>query len=160
MIASNRDNADNDVLVAAFRRAALLLATDSPVPAARQHETTLALALLSHHPMRLDTLAELDIARHLQRDGKDWPVGFMIAGQELRIGAALELILSPPLRTRVDQHLQIFRPILLAGRSSTALFPSRNGTPVRTAALAKRLAAGRAELAGGALFPNKRNVRS
>jgi integrase len=108
-------------------------------PAAKLHETALALALLFTEPIRIRNLVALDVANNLQRDRRGKLTRIFVDAYAVKNSIAIEIFLPEPLVARIERHLEIYRPILLRGASSTALFPGRGGMPIGTQTLGNRL---------------------
>ena len=116
------------------------LAGNGPLQAAAKlHETALALALLFVEPIRIGNLVALDITKHFRRDRRGKLNRIFIGGDEVKNAVTIEILLPEALAIRIQRHLDVFRPILLKGKSSTALFPGKAGLPLGTQALGVRL---------------------
>ena len=127
----------------AFEQADLMLKratqSQSPVgPAAKLHEVALAMALLFTQPIRARNLVALDI-RHLGRDRRGKLTRLFIDAHEVKNGIAIEILLPEPLAARFERHFETFRPILLRGAASSAVFPGVAGQPITTQSMGKRI---------------------
>lgn len=111
----------------------------APERAAKLHETALAMALLFVQPIRIKNLASLDIEKHFRRDRRGRLTRIVIDGDEVKNSITIEIFLPEPVAERIERHLAVFRPILLRGTSSNALFPGRGGKSQRTHTLGSRL---------------------
>lgn len=116
-----------------------MLKKGSREPAAKLHETALALALLFTSPIRIRNLAALDIEKHFQRDRRGQLRRIFMDAGEVKNAVAIEIHLPDPVAGRIERHLEIFRPLLLRGASSTALFPGKGAAPLQASTLGVRL---------------------
>ncbi len=110
------------------RRADRFAAEGRLVTAAHAHERGLALALLQEFALRRRNLANIDIARHFQRDSRGRIIALTIDGSETKNGVTLGGRVRPELARRIERHLSRHRPQLLKGRESNWLFPAKTGS--------------------------------
>ena len=128
-----------DVPWTAFGEADLMFQKGSREPAAKLHETALALALLFTQPIRIGNLSELDIGRHFERDRRGKLKRIFVNAGEVKNGRSIEVFLPDQMAAKIDHHLKVFRPLLLRGVESTAVFPGKNGQPLQANAIGRRL---------------------
>lgn len=108
-----------------------------PRAAALEVQTALAIELLLMVPIRIGNLARIDIERQLIRH-RGGTMQLAINGAETKNGIAVEAVLPAHLVSMIDSYLADHRP-LLAGESSSWLFPGRGGRPLGAQALGKRI---------------------
>ncbi len=108
-------------------------------PAGKLHETALAPVLLFTQPIRIRNLGALDIEKHFRHDRRGKVNRIFIDAHAVKNAMTIEIFLPDLLVDRVQRHRDVFWPILLKGKSSTALFPSNAGLPLGTQALGTRL---------------------
>jgi integrase len=91
--------------------------------AARLVMMAVAIELLLMAPMRIKNLAELDLEEHFTRlpDGQVW---IAIPGREVKNEQDLDYPLPGPSVELLNLYLGRYRPVLVKGTTSTALFPS------------------------------------
>jgi hypothetical protein len=85
----------------------------------------LMFALLAYQPMRRKNTAAIEIGRELIREGDDWYVVFPPADTKTRV--PIEFGIPERLRPYLEAYLDVFRPRLLRGRTSSALWISAKG---------------------------------
>jgi site-specific recombinase XerD len=102
----------------------------------------LAVGILQFAPMRVSNLASLDRERHIgQLKLGTGPIHISIPADEVKNSQPLYYQLPEPVANLVALYWNRFRPLLLDA-SSTALFPSSDGKPMVSAALARSIREG------------------
>lgn len=89
-------------------------------------QSVLALMILLNAPMREKNLAELDLERHLDLVG-DEQCHIVIPLQSVKNQVTLNYVLGPSFIALLKLYHEVYRPLLLKHRTSTAIFVSRNG---------------------------------
>jgi integrase len=99
----------------------------------------LAVGILQFAPMRVSNLASLDRERHIgQLKLGTGPIQISIPADEVKNTQPLHYLLPEVVANLVALYWNRFRPLLL-NAPSTALFPSSNGKPMVSAALARTI---------------------
>jgi len=122
-----------------FDQADRLLGGGLPDEAAMAHEAALAWGLLATGQVGIDCLLALNIEKHLERDHPGRVIRISMSPREAGNVIGVDVILPPNLAERVERHLKTFRPILLAGGASAALFVGEGGTPLTITGFKTRL---------------------
>jgi integrase len=104
---------------------------------ASRYRDGLMLALQAARPLRLKNLTSLDVDRHLKRVGNAYVVTFE-AG-EMKNHSAFETMLPIALTLRIDSYLMTYRPVLLEGNRSSALWITKQGRPMRPFSVHQRI---------------------
>jgi hypothetical protein len=123
-----------------YRAADRMHAEGDSLAAARLHETALAIDILIAKPLRLDNLVTLSPERHLRLAGGKGPDTLSLPTSK----ATHEIVaaLPKPLARRIQNHVQLYRPLLRSGAKDGFLFPGAAGgaiTPCNLASRMKRL---------------------
>ena len=108
-----------------------------PLLRASRYRDGLMLALQSARPLRLKNLAALDVDKHLNRVGDTYVLVFE-AG-EMTNRSAFEIALPAELAPRIDAYLSMYRPTLLRGNKSSALWITKQGRAMRTFSVHQRV---------------------
>ena len=94
---------------------------------AQLYRDGLAIALLAVLPLRRSNLANLSIGRNLLQVGSDWVI--CLSSAETKNRREYEASLGP-LSRRLDQFLDVFRPVFHNASKHSALWPSIKGVPL------------------------------
>jgi integrase len=102
----------------------------------------LAVGILQFAPMRVSNLASLDRERHIgQLKLGTGPIHIAIPADQVKNTQPLHYLLPEEVANLVALYWNRFRPLLL-NAPSTALFPSSNGQPMASKALARSIREG------------------
>jgi integrase len=124
----------------AFEDADSLFATGQTWQAAYLHRAALALALLILKPLRRGMLSLVDSSRHFQCDRQGRVIALRIPAEEVeKSPVELEAEIPRKLSNRIARQERVYIPIITKGRSTTALFPNRNGRPTHRDQLAQSI---------------------
>ena len=104
-------------------------------------QTSVALALLSEAPLRLDNLRILDRQRHFRRGfSVDLPhYQLVIPAAEVKNKVDLEFTVPSRVMAMIERYLAVYQPLLTNGQASTLLFPGRSGQPKHDTALRRNI---------------------
>lgn len=101
-------------------------------------QSALAIALLLNCPMRMENLAGLLLDAHIDRTGPD-TIHIVIDRADVKNKQDLSYVLSPSVVGLFDLYLTVYRPLLISGSNSPALFISREGRQKTPAELANQI---------------------
>jgi integrase len=109
--------------------------------------------LLSSAPVRLENLAEIAIGTHLilSPEGPGY-----LTFEHTKAGHAAELPLWPELRAALEVYLDVYRPVLLGGQPTDALWIAlQGGEPLRACGVADRIREHTESYLGRPLSPHR-----
>jgi integrase len=140
----------SEALATAMRR------TASPRAKALLAEVALAHELLLAAPMRFGNLVRLDLDRHFRFDGpgRTGRVTISVPADEVKNDRALEFVLPTPVGRRLVEFLKHHRPLLLAGRHTSHLFPGNDHGHKHHVSLSQNLCAAVARHVGIKVNPH------
>lgn len=118
----------------------------------------LIIAFLILHPLRRRNLVNFELGKNLLRQGEGYIVSF--AGSETKNGAPLELPLADMLVQPMNQYLDIWRPVLMAGQGrwtrpvGASVWVSSDGSPLGEEGMSGRIELRTREAFGKAINPH------
>lgn len=91
----------------------------------------LAIAILSHAPMRLKNLVALDLDAHIRLPaaGRPGETQILIPADEVKNYLQTEYVLPEEVTSLLRLYIERYRYLLLRGSNSAGLFPGRSGKP-------------------------------
>jgi integrase/recombinase XerD len=92
------------------------------------YRDTLMLAMLAARPLRLKNFSDIQIGRHLVREGPVWLL--VIPGEEVKNKQPLEYGLPPSIDPYLEVYLERVRPTFGAASGEQALWLTFEGTPL------------------------------
>ena len=101
-------------------------------------QSALAIALLLNCPMRMENLAGLLLDAHIDRIGPN-TIHVVIDQGEVKNKKDLSYVLSPSVVALFDLYVTVYRPLLISGSNSPALFISREGRQKTPAELGNQI---------------------
>ncbi|MEQ8733401.1 MAG: hypothetical protein RIC29_00635 [Rhodospirillaceae bacterium] len=93
----------------------------------------LMVAILAVHPIRLANLTMIRLGLHLHQDGDE--IWLRFSDEETKEHRSMEFPLADVLREPLKVYLEVYRPILLDGRESDALWISVRKGPMKEQAV-------------------------
>jgi integrase len=123
----------------AFDQAETLLRDGRPAAGAKLAEAALVLGLFTSRPVRVGSLAVIDIAHHLRRDRQGRIIEIVIPPEHVKNRKGERIAIAPDLARRLDLHIAALRPHLPGAQLGSALFPAPKGGPREAASLTRIL---------------------
>ena len=112
----------------------------------------LMLAVLAVHPLRLANLTQIRLGQHLTREGDG--VCLRFSDHETKEQKPFEAPLAPVLIRPLDIYMETYRPILLDGRKSDALWISIRKGPMKETAVYEQIVCTTERLFGHPINPH------
>ena len=97
---------------------------------AGRYRDGLMLALQSYRGLRLANLTMIRVNKHLVQTSEGYWLSFGAA--EMKARRIFEVPVPVELNPRIDRYLSVWRPVLLQGVATDALWLTRSGRPMRT----------------------------
>jgi integrase len=99
----------------------------APQRAASHAQFAIAIAILSFAPVRIANLIAIKIGRHLQRQNVGGDYVFVVPGNEVKNGVAVECPFDRELTALIDSYIRDFRGLIPGAKASDFLFPGAGG---------------------------------
>jgi integrase len=100
----------------------------APVKAAVTAQLAVAIAILTHAPIRLANLASIRLDHHLIKPGGfNTPYWLKFPRYDVKNHIDLDFTFDQQLTQLIDEYVREFRPTLLRGSNAPLLFPGENG---------------------------------
>ncbi len=123
----------------AFDQTETLLREGRRAAGAKLAEAALVLGLLVSRPVRVSSLALIDIAHHMRRDRQGRITEIVIPPELVKKRKADRIKIAPDLARRLARHVSVLRPYLPGAQLGTALFPAPKGGPREATSLSRIL---------------------
>ncbi len=124
---------------------------DSLINASRYRDG-LIIALLAARPIRVASLTQIRIGRHLLRNGDGYALSF--ASEETKNARELDVTVPAALTAYFDRYLGHYRGVLLRGRGTNALWISLRGSDMKEHTIYMRVTQRTRESLGRAISPH------
>lgn len=123
----------------AFDQAETLLCDGRPAAGAKLAEAALVLGLFTSRPVRVGSLAVIDIAEHLRRDRQGRITEIVIPPEHVKNRKGERIEIAPDLAMRIDRHISALRPYIPGAQLGPALFPAPKGGPRQATSISRIL---------------------